>query len=60
MDGNPILYAQKIMELLSTVPYGTANSALKIADNLLDYRIRIDYPDPSAMELDGGRPGAAE
>lgn len=40
VDNNPIGYAQKIADLLADVPYAVADSALRIAVNLLEYRLK--------------------
>jgi hypothetical protein len=42
MQDSPIQCAEKIIELLAETPYATANVALKIAENLLEYRVKCE------------------
>ena len=55
VDNNPIEYAQNIVDLLADAPYAVADSALKIAGNLLEFRLKNEM---SAVLADSS--GAAE
>jgi hypothetical protein len=41
VNNDPVEYAQKIVDLLADVCYPVANSALKIADVLLEHQLNV-------------------
>ena len=65
MQDSPIRYAETIANILKDLPYATADAALKIARNILDYTVTAagrDYlahradqevcaPEPSVQDI---------